>query len=78
MKAKILEDAKNNPETLTGHVNNYEATILTEINNIEDEFTYDARSYFQYSSQDRKKQNKKDKKTYMQSLKEYIPNPWRW
>ena len=79
-KAKILEDAKNNPETLTGHVNNYEATVLDKINNIQDEFTYDTHSFFRYSSQDRKKQNKKDKKTYIQSLKDgfYNINPWRW
>ena len=79
-KAKILEDAKNNPETLTGHVNSYEETILDKINNIEDEFSYDYSSYFKYTHSDGRKQNKKDKKSYYQSLKDTVTNinPWKW
>ena len=78
VKAKILEDAKNNPETLTGHVNNYEATVLGKINAIEDEFSYNYSSFFQYSQQERKGQNKKDKESYVKMMKERLKNinPW--
>ena len=85
MKAKILEDAKNNPESLTGHVSQYETTVLTALYNIEDELTYDAQSYVRWPSMpsirskphDMKTPTKKDKKSYIQRAKDFIPKPWK-
>jgi len=63
-KAKILEDAKNNPQTLTGHVNSYEATILDKINNINDEFSYDYGAYFRNSPPDESSSSGRNSKKY--------------
>jgi hypothetical protein len=49
-RAKILEDAKENPNRLTHHVNDYEETILKKINNIKEEFEYDYWSYFRFQN----------------------------
>ena len=48
-KAKILDSAKTDPEKLTNHVSQYEATVIQKINDIEDEFEYDATKYFENS-----------------------------